>query len=78
MGIQVEDSMNPVEPEPVKDDAVEAGGRSQAPPHAARRVDINFPHELSERVAEDELAALGLECDQDRALFDLPPGPKDA
>ena len=54
MGIQVEDSMNPAEPEQVKDDAVEAGGQSQAPPHADRRVDINFPHELSERVAEDE------------------------
>ena len=69
--------MNPAEPEQVKDDAVEAGGDRKRP-HADRRVDINFPHELSERVAEDELAALGLECDQDRALFDLPPGPKDA
>ena len=63
--------MNPAEPEPVKDDAVEAGGDRKRP-HAALRVDIKFPHELSERVAEDEFAALGLARDQDRALFDLP------
>ena len=69
--------MNPAKPAPVKDDAVEAGAIASAP-HAALRVDIKCPHELSERVAEDELAALGLERDQDRALFDLPPGPKDA
>ena len=50
--------------------------------HQERLVNLETAREQGRqrlaRSAEDELAARGLERDQDRALFNLPPNPKDA